>query len=148
VEAAADVRAGQDDATSGDAGTMPTASWRAFVRSVEIADDSPLDPGKRVVCSGGGRNAKRGTAAMLSRSSGCPPGHLRRATGNRVDVRQLETPLLPLADQERYALAFRSMRSLESITSNLRDRAAFMAGSLTAGLASGDFRPGRETAPS
>jgi hypothetical protein len=62
-----------------------------------------------------------------------------------VDVRQLEAPLLPLADQERYAWAFRSMRSLESITSNLKDRAAFMASNLAAGLASGDYRPERET---
>ena len=75
------------------------------------------------------------------------PGNLRRATGNRVDVRQLEAPLLPLADQERYAWAFRNMRSLESITGHLKDRAAFMAGNLTAGLASGDFRPEREMSP-
>jgi len=75
------------------------------------------------------------------------PGNLRRATGSRVDVRQLEAPLLPLADQERYAWAFRNMRSLESITGNLKDRAAFMASNLTVGLASGDFRPGRESSP-
>ena len=75
------------------------------------------------------------------------PGNLRRATGNHVDVRQLEAPLLPLADQERYAGAFRNMRSLESITGQLKDRAALMAGNLTAGLASGDFRPERETSP-
>jgi hypothetical protein len=76
------------------------------------------------------------------------PGTLRRAAGNRVDVRQLEAPLLPLADQERYAWAFRKMRSLESITAGLKDRAVFMASNLAAGLASGDFRPGRETSPS
>jgi len=73
------------------------------------------------------------------------PGNPRRADGSRVDVRQLEAPLLPLADQERYARAFRAMRSLESIAGHLKDQAAFMAGNLTAGLASGDFRPGRET---
>jgi 16S rRNA G966 N2-methylase RsmD len=75
------------------------------------------------------------------------PGALRRATGNRVDVRQLEAPLLPLADQERYAWAFRSMRSLESIAAQLKDRAGSLTSNLTAGLAGGDFWPGRETAP-
>ena len=325
VEAVPDVRDGRDDATSTAAGTMPTASWRAFLHSVEIAGDSPRDPGKRAVCSGGGRNAKwcvtrvadllddtvphdkserlnetvdltparvrahfsawhrerdneaarrggnvqprnpaatfmhsrlgrfliqqdvDGVAKILQRLDwlgdvadgrevwpqlGLPadpwrtatvpelarlgllryrrarsghaellragdvlvpatvtkgtevtvvggdrdgdpaepgvhvirpnparlnswflagfllsPGNPGRATGSRVDVRQLEAPLLPLADQERYALAFRSMRSLESITGHLKDRAAHMAGNLTAGLASGDFRPGRETSP-
>jgi SAM-dependent methyltransferase len=325
VEAAPDARAGEDYATSSAAGTMPAASWRAFTHSIEIAGDSPRNPGKRAVCSGGGRNAKwcvtrvtdllddtglldkserlnetvdltparvrahfsawhrekdresarrRGnvqpsnpavtfmhsrlgrflikqdvdgvakilqhldwlgdagdereaepqlalpaapwrtaTVPQLARlgllryrparsghaellragdvlvpaavtkgteatvvgedRDGDPaepgvhvirpspadlnswflagfllsPGNLRRATGNRVDVRQLEAPLLPLADQERYAWAFRSMRSLESITGSLKNRAAFMASNLTAGLASGDFRPGRETAP-
>jgi hypothetical protein len=75
------------------------------------------------------------------------PGNLRRATGNRVDVRQLEVPLLPLADQGQYARAFRGMRSLERITASLKDRAALLAGNLTAGLASGDFQPGREPSP-
>jgi hypothetical protein len=325
VEAAPDARAGEDYATSSAAGTMPAASWRAFTHSIEIAGDSPRNPGKRAVCSGGGRNAKwcvtrvtdllddtglldkserlnetvdltparvrahfsawhrekdresarrRGnvqpsnpavtfmhsrlgrflikqdvdgvakilqhldwlgdagdereaepqlalpaapwrtaTVPQLARlgllryrparsghaellragdvlvpaavtkgteatvvgedRDGDPaepgvhvirpspadlnswflagfllsPGNLRRATGNRVDVRQLEAPLLPLADQERYAWAFRSMRFLESITGSLKNRAAFLASNLTAGLASGDFRPGRETAP-
>lgn len=62
-------------------------------------------------------------------------------------MRRLEAPLLPLADQERYARAFRNMRSLESIAGHLKDQAAFMAGNLTAGLASGGFCPGRETPP-
>jgi hypothetical protein len=75
------------------------------------------------------------------------PGTLRWATGNRVDVRQLEAPLLPLADQERYAQAFRHMRSLESITGHLKDRARSLTGNLTAGLIGGDFRPGREASP-
>jgi hypothetical protein len=74
-------------------------------------------------------------------------GTLRRATGNRVDVRQLEAPLLPLADQERYARAFRDMRSLESIAGHLKDRAGSLTSNLSAGLTSGDFRPGRETPP-
>jgi hypothetical protein len=322
VEAVPDVRAGADYATS-PAETMPAASWRAFTHSVEIAGGSPRDPGKRAVCSGGGRNAKwcvtrvadllddtgllsqserldetvdltparvrahfsawhrekdkerarrRGSVQprnpavtlmharlgrlLISRDIGgvaeklqaldwlgdagdgravepqlglpagpwrtaavpelarlgllryrragtgqaellragdvlvpatvtkgtqatvvgedragdpagpgvhvirpspahlsswflagffLSPGNPRRADGSRVDVRQLEAPLLPLADQERYARAFRAMRSLESIAGHLKDQAAFMAGNLTAGLASGDFRPGRET---
>jgi hypothetical protein len=317
VEAAPEVRGGGDYATSTAAGTMPAASWRAFTHSIEIAGDSPRNPGKRAVCSGGGRNAKwcvtrvadllddtglldkserldetvdltparvrahfsawhrekdkesarrrgnvqprnpaatfmhsrlgrllisreidgvakilqrldwlgdagdgrvvepglglpaapwrtatvpelarlgllryrragTGTAELLRAGDvlvpapvtegsaatvvggdrdGDPagpgvhvirpnpahlnswflagfllsPGTLRRATGNRVDVRQLEAPLLPLADQERYALAFRSMRSLESITGRLKDTAGSLASNLTAGLTSGDF---------
>jgi hypothetical protein len=322
VEAAPEVRAGADYATSAAAGTMPTVSWRAFTHSIEIAGDSPRDPGKRVVCSGGGRNAKwcvtrvadllddtglldeserldeavdlsparvrahffawhrekdkesasrRGNAGnaepanppatfmhsrldrfLISRDidavaailgrldwlgdlgeerqaypqpwlpagpwrtatvpelarlgllryrlagtsaaellraddvlvpaavtagtgatvvgadrDGDPagpgvhvirpdpahlsswflagfllsPGTLPRATGNGVDVRQLAVPLLPLADQERYARVFRDVRSLETITAHLKDRAGSLAGSLTAGLTGGDFRP-------
>ena len=325
VDAAPEARGGVDYATASAAGTMPAASWRAFTHSIEIAGGSPRDQGKRVVCSGGGRNAKwcvtrvedllddtgvlgrperldetvdltparvrahfsawhrekdkeslrrrgnvhpenpartfmhsrldrflisrdiDGAAAILQRldwlgdegdgrvaeprpgppagpwqtatvpelarrgllryrragtgaaellragdvlvpaagreSTGATvagedhdgdpagpcvhvirpdpahlsswflagfllsPGTLRRATGNRVDVRQLEVPLLPLADQERYAQAFRDMRRLESIAGHLKDRAGSLAGNLTTGLASGDFRPGREPAP-
>lgn len=323
VEAAPGSRTGMDYAASSAAGMMPTASWRAFTHSVEIAGDSPHRPGKRVVSAGGGRNAKwcvtrvadllddtglldeserldetvdltparvrahfsawhrekdkessrrrgnarprnpaatfmhsrlgrllisrdiDGVAAILQRldwlgdagdgrqvepqlglpadpwptatvpelarlgllryrragtgtagllrvgdvlvpatvtegtgatvvggdRAGDPagpgvhvirpnpahlnswflagfllsPGSPRRATGNRVDVRQLEAPLLPLADQERYAQVFRNVRCLESITGHLKDRAGFMASNLIAGLTSGDFRPGQET---
>jgi hypothetical protein len=70
-------------------------------------------------------------------SPGTPP----RPAGSRVDVRQLAAPLLPLADQERYARVFRDVRSLETLTARLNDRAGSLAGSLTAGLAAGDFRP-------
>jgi hypothetical protein len=73
------------------------------------------------------------------------PGTRRRATRNRVYVRQLEAPLLPLADQEPYAWAFRNTRSLESITSHLKESAGSLTGNLTAGLTSGDFRPGQDT---
>jgi hypothetical protein len=62
-------------------------------------------------------------------------------------VRRLEAPLLPLADQERYARVFRSMRSLESITSHLKDGAGALAGNLAAGLASGDFLPWGQEPP-
>jgi SAM-dependent methyltransferase len=322
-EAAPESRTGVDYAASSAAGPMPTASWRAFTHSVEIAGNSPRRPGKRVVSSGGGRNAKwcvtrvadllddtglldeserldetvdltparvrahfsawhrekdkessrrrgnvqprnpaatfmhsrlarllisrdiDGVAAILQRLDwlgdagdgrvvepqlGLPadpwrtatvpelarlgllryrragtgaaellragdvlvtvtegteatvvggdrdgdpaapgvhvirpnpahlsswflagfllsPGTLRRATGNHADVRQLEAPLLPLADQARYAWAFRNMRSLESITGHLKDSAGSLTSNLTAGLTSGDFRPGRETSP-
>jgi hypothetical protein len=322
VEATRESRSGADYATSSAAGTMPAASWQAFTRSVEIAGDSPSHPGRRVVSSGGGRNARwcvtrvadllddgglldesqrldetvdltparvrahfsawhrekdkeasrrRGdggpvnppatftharfgrfvvtrhvdaVAAILARldwlgdagpgreaeprplpwlpavpvptatvpelarlgllryrragtsaaellragdvlipaavtegtqptvvdgdRDGDPagpgvhlirpdPAHLnawflagfllspaarRRAAGDRADVRQLEVPLLPLADQERYAAVFRDVRSLETVTAHLNDQAGSLAGSLTAGLAGGDFRPG------
>lgn len=323
VDAVPEARSGVDYATSSAAGTMPAASWRAFTRSVEIAGDSPRDPGKRAVCSGGGRNAKwcvtrvadllddtglldesqrldetvdltparvrahfsawhrerdkesarrrggvqpenpaaalvharvgrsviargiDGLAEILRRldwlgeageagdgheaeprpalpagpwrtaavpelarlgllryrrggtaqaqplragdvlvpavvtegaeatvvgedRAGDPagpgvhvirpdharlsswflagfllsPASLRTAAGNRVDVRRLAVPLLPLAEQERYARAFRDARSLVAVTGRLKDSAAFMAGQLTAGLAGGDVRPG------
>ena len=77
-----------------------------------------------------------------------PPGTPRRATGNRVDVRQLAVPLLPLADQERYASMFRGARSLAAITARLKDRGESLAGNLTTGLISGDFRPGPPAADS
>jgi hypothetical protein len=322
VEATPETRSGQDYATSSAAGTMPAASWRAFTHSMEVAGGSPRDPGRRVICSGGGRNAKwcvtrvadllddsgllgeserldetvdltparvrahfsawyrekdkesarrrgsvaprnpaatfthsrldrflisrgiDGVASILARldwlgeagdgrevephlglpaapwrtaavaelarlgllryrragtghaellragdvlipatvtkateatvagedRAGDPagpavhvirpdparlnswflagfllsPGNLRGAAGSRVDVRQLEVPLLPLADQQRYASAFRDMRSLESVAGHLKDRAAGLAGNLAAGLARGDFRPGPE----
>jgi SAM-dependent methyltransferase len=324
VEAVPGSLAGADDATSAAAGTMPAANWRAFTRSVDIAGDSPRHPGKRVVSTGGGRNARwcvtrvadllddtgvldeserldetvdltparvrahfsawhrekdkerarrradvapanpaatfmhsrlgrflitrdidavaaimqrmdwlgeagdrpvephlglpagpwrtatvpelarrgllryrhagTGTAELLraddvlvpvtlTEGAGAtvvgadrdgdpagpgmhlirpspahlnswflagfllPPGTQPRATGNRVDVRQLAVPLLPLAEQERYAQVFRAARSLETITGHLKDQAGFIAGNLTAGLTSGDFRPGQEASP-
>jgi hypothetical protein len=70
-----------------------------------------------------------------------PPGQAAR---NRVDVRQLAAPLLPLADQEQYAQVFRDIRYLEIITAQLKDKAGWLAGNLAAGLAGGDFRPGPE----
>jgi hypothetical protein len=71
-----------------------------------------------------------------------PPGTPPRPAGSRVDVRQLAAPLLPLADQERYARVFRDMRSLEAVAGRLNDQAGSLAGRLTAGLTSGEFRPG------
>jgi hypothetical protein len=71
-----------------------------------------------------------------------PAGAPQRAAGSRVDVRRLAVPLLPLADQERYARVFRDMRCLESVTGHLKDGAGSLAASLAGGLASGDFGPG------
>ena len=67
------------------------------------------------------------------------PGALRRAPGSRVDVRQLAAPLLPLADQERYASVFRDMRSLASVTGHLKESAGSLTSNLSAGLTGGDF---------
>ena len=312
---ATESQGGVDYATSAEAGTMPAASWRAFTHSVEIAGNSPRHPGKRVVCSGGGRNAKwcvtrvadllddadvldeserlqetvdltparvrahfsawhrekdkessrrRGDAGpanppatfvharlgrllipwdidavaaimarldwlgdagegrVAERPFWLPAGPWRTATvpelarlgllryrqagtsaaellragdvlipamvtagtavtvvgedrdgdpagpgahlirphpahlsswflagfllspgaHGRVDVRQLAAPLLPLADQERYAQVFRDARSLETIVGRLKDKAGSLAGNLAVGLAGGDFRPG------
>ena len=49
---------------------------------------------------------------------------------------------MPLPDQERYARVFRDMRGLEAVTSRINDRAGSLAGRLTDGLTSGEFRPG------
>ena len=70
------------------------------------------------------------------------PGASGRAPGNRVDVRQLAAPLLPLADQERYASVFRDMRSLASVTGHLKESAGSLTSNLSAGLAGGDFSAG------
>jgi len=104
-------------------------------------DGDPTGPGVHVIRPNPAHLNSWFLAGFLS------PGTRRRATGNRVDVRQLEAPLLPLADQERYAWAFRSMRSLESITGHLKDRAGSLTSNLAAGLTSGDFGPGPETSP-
>jgi hypothetical protein len=58
-----------------------------------------------------------------------------------TDVRQLEVPLLPLADQERYGTAFRRLRALESNAARLASQAASLAGNLTTGLSNGEIRP-------
>ena len=47
---------------------------------------------------------------------------------------------LTLAEQRR------TMRSLESVTGHLKDKAGSLTSNLAAGLTSGDFRPGREDA--
>jgi hypothetical protein len=101
-------------------------------------DGDPAEPGVHVIRPNPAHLDSWFIAGFLR-----SPERLRRASGSRVDVRQLEVPLLPLADQQRYAATFRAVRCLESVTGHLKDGAAAMAGQLTAGLASGDFRPWR-----
>ena len=65
------------------------------------------------------------------------------ATGTpapRVDVRQLEVPLLPLEDQERYAAAFRRLRYLKSAAASFTDKMGDLTSNLTAGLTVGEIR--------
>lgn len=105
-------------------------------------DGDPAGPGVHVIRPSPAHLSSWFLAGFL-----LSPGSPRQAPGNRVDVRQLEAPLLPLADQERYAGVFRGMRSLESVTSHLKDSAGSLAGNLAAGLTSGDFLPGGQPPP-
>ena len=100
----------------------------------EDRDGDPAGPGVHVIRPSAAHLDSWFLAGFL-----LSPGTLARATGNRVDVRQLEAPLLPLADQERYARVFRDARSLETITAHLKNGGGSLAGTLTAGLTSGDF---------
>ena len=63
----------------------------------------------------------------------------------RVDVSQLEVPLLPLEDQERYALAFRRLRYLKTVAASLTDKIANLTSNLTTGLTLGEIRLEAET---
>jgi hypothetical protein len=102
-------------------------------------DGDPAGPGVHVIRPDPARlNAWFLAGFLLSPRA---PG---RAAVTRVDVRQLAAPLLPLADQQLYARAFRDARTLEVITAQLKDKAGSLAGNLRAGLAGGDFRPGPE----
>jgi hypothetical protein len=100
-------------------------------------DGDPAGPGVHVVRPNPAQLNSLFLAGFL-----LSPRALRRAAGNRVDVRQLEAPLLPLADQERYALVFQDMRCIESVAGHLKNGAGALTDSLAAGLTSGDFRPG------
>jgi SAM-dependent methyltransferase len=63
----------------------------------------------------------------------------------RVDVRQLEIPLLPLEDQERYAMAFRRLRYLKTAAASLTNKMASLTSHLTSGLTRGEIRLEAET---
>lgn len=63
----------------------------------------------------------------------------------RIDVRQLEVPLLPLDDQERYAVAFRRLHYLKSAAANFTDKMASLTSHLSTGLTAGEIRPEGET---
>ena len=72
----------------------------------------------------------------------------QQATGtsaSRIDVRQLEVPLLPLEDQERYAVAFRRLRYLETAAASLTNKIANLTSNLTTGLTLGEIRLEGET---
>jgi hypothetical protein len=78
----------------------------------------------------------------------CPPLSGGRSPGTsapRIDVRQLEVPLLPLEDQERYAMAFRRLRYLKSAAASLTGKMANLTSHLTTGLTAGEIRLQAET---
>jgi SAM-dependent methyltransferase len=106
----------------------------------EDRDGDPAGPGVHLIRPNPARLSAWFLAGFL-----LSPASREQASGNRVDVHQLAAPLLPLADQERYAAAFRAMRCLSSVSRGLADGAAGLADNLTKGLAGGDFIPGQET---
>jgi hypothetical protein len=53
--------------------------------------------------------------------------------------------LLPLEDQERYAMAFRRLRFLKSAAASLTDKMASLTSHLTTGLTAGEIRLQAET---
>jgi len=63
----------------------------------------------------------------------------------RIDVRQLEVPLLPLEDQERYAMAFRRLRYLKSAAASFTNKVANLTSHLITGLTVGEIRLEAET---
>jgi hypothetical protein len=54
--------------------------------------------------------------------------------------------LLPLEDQERYAMAFRRLRYLKSAAASFTDKMANLTSHLTSGLTVGEIRLEAETA--
>ena len=63
----------------------------------------------------------------------------------RIDVRQLAVPLLPVEDQERYAMAFRRLRYLKTAATSFTDKMANLTSHLTTGLTVGEIRLEAET---
>jgi hypothetical protein len=74
-------------------------------------DGDAADTGTHVIRPNAAHLDSRFLAMFLT-----APASLRRASderpGSRIDVRRLEVPVLPIADQERYGLAFRRLRYL------------------------------------
>ena len=63
-----------------------------------------------------------------------------RTSAPRIDVRQLEVPLLPVEDQECYAMAFRRLRYLKTAAASFTDKMANLTSHLTTGLTVGEIR--------
>jgi hypothetical protein len=63
----------------------------------------------------------------------------------RIDVRQLEVPLLPLGEQERYGAAFRRLRYLKTAAASFTNKLTNLTSHLTTGLTVGEIRPETET---
>ena len=102
VAAAPESRSGVDYAASAAAGPMPTASWQAFTRSVEIAGDTPHRHGKRAVSSGGGRNAKWCVTRVADLLDDTGLLHESERIDETVDLTpaRVRRPLLRLAPRE------------------------------------------------
>jgi len=86
----------------------------------------------------------RGTVGFLAASATRQQASTR-TSAPRIDVRQLEVPLLPLEDQERYATAFRRLRYLKTAAASFTDKMANLTSHLTTGLTVGEIRLEAET---
>jgi SAM-dependent methyltransferase/predicted DNA-binding transcriptional regulator AlpA len=85
-------------------------------------------------------------AGFLTASAARQRGTAGPSAPRRVDPAQLEVPLLPLEDQERYAAAFRRLRYLETAAASFTNKMASLTSHLTAGLTVGEIRLEAETA--
>ena len=121
-----------------------TENLMATVVDKERAGD-PAGPGAHLVRPDPARLDPWFLAGFLAASA-----NLQQATTGtsalRIDVRQLEVPLLPLEDQERYAMAFRRLRYLKSAAASFTDKMANLTSHLTSGLTVGEIRLEAETA--
>jgi hypothetical protein len=68
------------------------------------------------------------------------------STGSRIDVRRLTIPVLPLADQQRYATALRELHALETASRELASLTSRYSRLLNDQLVAGRLEPGTETA--
>jgi SAM-dependent methyltransferase len=67
------------------------------------------------------------------------------AAQQQADVCQLEVPLLPLEDQERYAVAFRRLRYLKTAAASVTNSISGLTSHLTTGLTAGEIRLDAQT---